>query len=309
MAQKKCSKCGEMKSPAHYIATKSCFFEGSLPICRECLGHMIEEVPIENQWNFVDKVCQWMDIPFIPDEWEKLHIANKEKTIGVYAAIFRDKQYESLDWDSYNSAYLELLEENSVEDAIPELKEKELRRLKQKWGLEYDEQQLEYLENLHQGLLNSQNIVGALNEDQALKLCKISLIIEERIRAGLDFSRELKSYDSLAQLANLTSKNVKDANEFDSAGEICAYLEKTGWMNQYYDGAIRDEVDQTEKNLKNWTRYLYVNETGIAEEIEQRIDNLRVAAELEGETFDEADLRDYLEKEDHDIKEEFKVEI
>jgi hypothetical protein len=54
---------------------------------------------------------------------------------------------------------------------------------------------LEYLENLHWGLLNSQNIVGALNEDQALKLCKISLIIEQKMRAGEDFDKDLRAYD------------------------------------------------------------------------------------------------------------------
>ena len=175
--------------------------------------------------------------------------------------------------------------------------------------MNYDEEQLEYLENLHQGLLNSQNVVGALNEDQALKLCKISLIIEEKIRANVDFTKDLKAYDELAKLSNLTPKNVKDANEFDSFGEVYAYLEKTGWQNKYYDGAVRDEVDNTEKNIKNWNRYLYVNETGIAEEIEHRINNLKVASELEGEDFNESEFRDYLKNETQDIKEDFKIDI
>ena len=209
----------------------------------------------------------------------------------------------------YNKAYLQLLEENRVEDGIPELREKQLKDWRQKWGVNYDEEQLEYLENLHQGLLNSQNIVGALNEDQALKLCKISLIIEEKIRANVDFTKDLKAYDELAKLSNLTPKNVKDANEFDSFGEVYAYLEKTGWLNKYYDGAVRDEVDNTEKNIKNWNRYLYVNETGIAEEIEHRINNLKIASELEGEEFNESEFRDYLKNETQDIKEDFKIDI
>ena len=64
-----------------------------------------------------------------------------------------------------------------------------------KWGQHYDEEELEYLENLHKGMMDSQNVVGALNEDQALKLCKISLIIEQKIREGADSSKEHKSYD------------------------------------------------------------------------------------------------------------------
>ena len=309
MASKICYKCKNEKTTSHYIAVNSQLFNGSLPICRECLSKIIAAAPMEERWNTVDKICQWADVPFIPGEWEKIYQSNGKDALGVYIAIFRNEEYKNLDWEMYNKVYLELLEENRVEDAIPELREKQIKDWHRKWGMDYDEQQLEYLENIHQGLLNSQNVVGALNEDQALKLCKISLIIEEKIRAGLDFSKELKSYDSLATLSNLTPKNVKDANEFDSFGEVYAYLEKTGWVNKYYDGAIRDEVDNTEKNIKNWIRYLYVNETGIAEEIEQRINNLKVAAELEGEVFDENEFRDYMNNETQDIKEDFKIDI
>ena len=309
MASKICTKCKDEKTTAHFIAVNSPLHSGSLPICRECLAKMISAAPEEERWNVIDKICQWADVPFLPGEWEKLYQANGKDTLGVYIAIFRTEQYKTLDWMMYNNVYLQLLEEGRVEDAIPELREKRLQDWRRKWGMEYDEEQLEYLENLHSGLLNSQNVVGALNEDQALKLCKISLIIEEKIRGGVDFTKDLTAYDELAKLSNLTPKNVKDANEFDSFGEVYAYLEKTGWQNKYYDGAIRDEVDNTEKNIRNWVRYLYVNETGSAEGIEQRINNLKVAAELEGEEFDEAGFRDYLSTETQDIREDFKIDI
>ena len=309
MASKICTKCKDEKTTAHFIAVNSPLHSGSLPVCRECLAKMISAAPEEARWNVIDKICQWADVPFLPGEWEKLYQANGKDTLGVYIAIFRTEQYKTLDWMTYNNVYLQLLEEGRVEDAIPELREKRLQDWRRKWGMGYDEEQLEYLENLHLGLINSQNVVGALNEDQALKLCKISLIIEEKIRGGVDFTKDLKAYDELAKLSNLTPKNVKDANEFDSFGEVYAYLEKTGWQNKYYDGAVRDEVDNTEKNIKNWIRYLYINETGIAEEIEQRINNLKVAAELEGEEFDEAGFRDYLSTETQDIREDFKIDI
>jgi hypothetical protein len=40
------------------------------------------------------------------------------------------------------------------------------------------------LEHLYEGIVNTSGIVGALNDDQVLKLCKVSLIIEEKIRAN-----------------------------------------------------------------------------------------------------------------------------
>ena len=309
MASKKCSKCAIEKTTAHYIAVNSKIHNGSLPICRECIGQMISNEKDEGKkWNLVNKLCQWADIPFIPEEWDKIYCTKGKDAFGIYCSIFRSEPYNTLDWNMYNEAYLQLKEEQRLEDAIPTLKEKQMNDLRKKWGMSYDDEQLGYLESLHQGLITSQNIVGALNEDQALKLCKISLIIEEKIRAGVDFDKDLRAYDSLAKLSNLTPKNVKEANEFDSFGEVFAYLEKAGWMNKYYDGAVRDEVDNTEKNIKNWLRYLYVNESGVAEEIEERINNLKVAAELEDEEFDENEFRQYMDEQNIE-QEDFKIEL
>ena len=312
MARKICLRCGEEKSSAAYIAVNSIVHNGSLPICRQCLAKQIDTAYYNNNgWNVVDKICQWADVPFVPEYWEKMYAGHGRDAIGVYISTFRGKPYDSLDWKMYNEVYLQIQEENRVEDALPEVKAGLRRRLEQKWGHTYDDEELEYLENLHQGLINSQNIVGALNEDQALKLCKISLIIEKKIRAGEDFDKDLKAYDSLSKLANLTPKVVKDAQEFNSVGEVFAYLEKKGWVNEYYDGTVKDEADFTIKDIKYWLQYLYVNETGVAEEIEQRIANLKAAAELTGSKFDENEFRDYLQEQGNARidEDDFKIDI
>lgn len=308
---KVCCNCKEDKSTAHFIACNSIVFNGSLPICRECLSSLIGAAADKpDEWNVVDKICQMADVPFVPGEWDKVRKAHGKEALGKYMSIFRSKPYDSLDWSSYNNAYMRLKEENRVEDAIPELREDEEKRLSQKWGAHYDLEDLEYLENLHQGIIKSQNIVGALNEDQAMKICKISLVIEQKIRAGMDFSKELKSYDELVKSANFESKAIRDGNEFESTGEIFAYLEKTGWVNDYDYGAPRDEVDITMKNVKNWLRYLYVNETGIGEEIKERIENLKVAAKLqEEEDFNASEFTDYCKAQARELNEEFKVEL
>lgn len=298
MATKKCQRCGEEKNASAYIAVNSIVHGGSLPICRQCLAKQISQSHRETQtWNVVDKICQWADVPFIPEYWEKMEQGHGQDAIGAYIATFRGEPYSQLDWKMYNEAYLQLQEENRLEDALPEVRAAQRRKLEQKWGHQYDDEELEYLENLHEGLLSSQNIVGALNEDQALKLCKISLIIEQKIRADEDFDKTLKAYDQLSKLANLTPKVVKDAHEFNSIGELCAYLEKKGFVCKYYDGAVRDEADFTAKDIKYWLQSLYVNETGIAEEIEQRINNLKAAAELTNSSFDEKEFREYLQNE------------
>lgn len=313
MALKKCQRCGTEKSTANYIAVKSIIHNGSLPICRSCLNKMVKDAEVENnEWNIVDKICQWADVPFVPEQWMKVKTGDGDDYIGKYMAIFRGSPYNTLDWGMYNEAYLQLKEEERVEDCLPTIKENQLRKLRRKWGSNYDDEEIEYLENLHMGLLNSQNIVGALNEDQALKLCKISLIIEQKIRAGEDFNKDLKAYDDLSKLSNLTPKVVKDANEFNSVGEVFAYLEKKGWTNEYYDGTIRDEADFTIKDIKYWLQYLYVNETGVAEEIEARIEQLKIAAQLSGNSFNEKEFRNYIQEQGTapiEEEEEFQINI
>ncbi len=309
MALKKCLKCQQEKTTANYIAVNSPIHNGSLPICRDCLAKMIEES--ENKWNTVDKICQWADIPFVPEQWEKIYQGQGKDAFGIYASIFRSAPYDTLDWKMYNEVYLQLQEEQRVTDAMPSVRENKKRKLAMKWGQSYDDEELEYLENLHKGMLDSQNIVGALNEDQALKLCKISLLIEQKIREGSDFSKELKSYDQLSKLANFTPKIIQDANEFSSVGEIFAYLEKKGWVNEYYDDVVRDEVDFSIKDIKLWNQYLYVSDTNIPEEIEARIENLKTSAKLSGETFNEKEFREYLKEQGGEklVDDEFEVEI
>ncbi len=296
---------------AHFINSNSIIHKGLLPICRECIAADIEQAPKEEQWNLTDKYCQWADVPFIPETWSKMYEANGAEAFGVYVAMFRDKPYNTLNWKQYNDVYLRIKDENRVEDALPLVKEEKERKMRQKWGPNYTTEELEYLENLHSGLLKTQNVVGALQEDQAIKLCKLSLMIEVKIRAGEDITREIKAYDDLSKLANFTSKVIRDGNEFSSVGEIYAFLEKSDWINRYYDDAVRDEVDYSIKDMKLWTQYLYTNETGIAEEIDRRISQLELAAKLTGDNFDKDEFKDYAKKQEkvNLEEEEFKLEV
>lgn len=313
MATKICQRCKEEKTTANFVAAASVIHGSSLPICRKCIAKLIKDNTDEDgkNWNIVDKICQWADIPFVPEEWQKIYDGNGDEAFGVYSQIFRNKPYDTLDWNMYNNTYLILQDENRVTDGLPSIKEDKEKKLRQKWGGNYSRQDLEYLENLHMGLINSQNIVGALNEDQALKLCKISLIIEQKIAAGEDFDKDLRAYDQLSKLANLTPKVIKDGNNFNSVGEVFAYLEKLGWVNKYYDGTVRDEADFTTKDIKMWLQYLYVNETGIAEEVEQRIHNLEVAAQLTNNNFDKEEFTKYMKEQGSEkiTEEDFEVEI
>lgn len=277
---KKCSKCGQMFGPESFAPTKSVFYpDGVIPLCNDCVNTLIDTN--EFKWNIVNKICQMADIPFVPKEWERLAAMDVHDVFYRYATIFESTEYEGLDWSTYNEAFLKLKRQQDLESELPLLAEDRRKKLKEKWGKNYDDEALQYLEGLFNGLLSTQNVNGALQIDQALKLCKMSYEIDERIAGGEDFDKLLSSYDKLVKSAEFTPKNAKNINDFDTAGEMTKWMEKRGWRNTFYDGESRDIVDETLKNFENFNQRLYTNESNIAEQIEQRIKNLQSAADME----------------------------
>lgn len=322
----KCIQCGDEQSlsslasgasPPKFLPLNNFLFsDGYLPVCNSCIETKIRSVydkSGENYWNFLDQFCQLLNIGFNPSLWESLHKIHKFKTFSIYAAMMKSTEYETVDWRELNRKYLELDRKKILDDEIPELYRVKMDKLKKKWGENYSDFDLEYLENLLTGILKNQDVNGALSYDQALKLCKVSVIIDSRIRAGDDFDKLLNSYEKLTKIADFTPKNTKNAGDFNSTGELVAWLEKRGWVNKFYDGASQDIVDKTMKNFQGYVRNLYINESSIADEIERKIKALDHVAKMEDNNYEEIDM-DYdkdlvsaYEVKDKEETEEFEV--
>ena len=277
---KTCSICGGTFGPEGFIKTKSLFYpDGYLPMCADCIKQLLIEHNFD--WDLVDKLCRYTDIPFIPAEFERLHESNGDNVFQVYADVFLSSEFEGLGWKQYYEEFLRLKEKGHIEDELPILKEEKRKQLKEKWGSNYDDEELQYLENLLDGLLQTQNISGALQFDQALKICKISLNLDSKIREGADFDKLMGSYDKLVKTAEFTPKNVKNASDFESTGELIKWLEKRGFKSKFYDNVTRDIVDETIKNIQSYNQRLYTNESGIGDEITRRIEALKTIKDLE----------------------------
>lgn len=277
---KTCARCGQIFGAEHFAPTKSFFYpDGVLPVCNDCIDKQLREV--DYNWEIVDKFCQISDIPFVPKEFEKIKEMSDTDIFYRYALLFKSSEYDGLGWGDYYQAFKELKEQNRLEDELPELSEEKQRQLQERWGPNYDNDALRYLEELYNGLLTTQNINGKLQKDQALKICKMSYEIDCRIRAGEDFDKLLASYDKMVKAGEFTPKNVKNINDFDSCGELVKWLEKKGWKNKYYDNVPRDIVDETIANIQAFNRRLYTNESGIGEEITARIQALKSVEDME----------------------------
>lgn len=283
-ASKRCEKCGRSLPLSQFSFTHSIFYQDKrLPMCNECIAAMIEEHG--GNWDFIDKICQWADIPFIVKEWERVsQITLPTETWATYAKVFSTQDYEQLGWGDYYRQYKKLKEVGLIEEEIPELREKRYNDLRMKWGENYDDDELNRLEDLYKGLMNTQNINGALQIDQAQKLCKLSLEIDNRIRAGdKEVDKFMSSYSKIIKDADFTPKNAKNATDFDSFAEVAYWLEKHGKINKFYDNVTRDVIDEALKNIESYNQRLYVNEGGIGEEITQRLRALNMANSMEHE--------------------------
>lgn len=183
---KKCNHCGGTLSTDEFAQTHSPFYlDGYLPICNGCINQILQDN--DYSWDIIDRLCQYAGIPFIVKEWTRLEEMNGQaKTWNVYSKVFAQDIYEEFGWSDYNKQYIKLRQAGLLEEEIPLVNEFHLRELRKKWGGNYDEEALNYLEDLYKGLLLTQNVNGALQIDQAQKICKLSL------RLIVEFVLEIK---------------------------------------------------------------------------------------------------------------------
>ena len=281
---KPCACCGQSYGEEGFAPTKSLFFpDGTITLCNDCIDGAIAKNDWD--WGFINKLCQMADIPFVPKEWERLRNMSEVEVFHRYATIFMSSEYDDLGWHDYYEAFKSLRDQNRLEEELPEIADKRRETLQEKWGPNYDDEALNYLEGLFNGLMTTQNVNGALQIDQAKKICKMSYEVDRRIAEGSDFDKLLASYDKLVKAAEFTPKNVKNLNDFDTFGEAIKWLEKRGWKNTFYDNVTRDVVDETLKNFQSFNQRLYTNETGMGEEITRRIEALKTTAALESDNY------------------------
>lgn len=286
----RCGKCEKSLPKDQYPRTKNPFIpEGRVPVCFECLEEGMRAK--DYAWAPFDKLCQRIDMPFEVNRFQELVDDEQGDVVKRYFVLMETEPYQNLEWGDLYNRFKEAVEANEIDDEVAVLRVDRYRKLKKKWGMDYAEEELRYLEGLFDGINTTQNVSGALQQDQVIKLCKISLEMDSRIREGAEFDKLMSSYDKLVKTSGLTPKNVKNSTDFESLGEFFHWLEKRGWRNHYYTDAPRDIVDSTIENIQNYNRRLYTNENGIGEEITNRIEALKAINDME-DVYDIEDAMD-----------------
>lgn len=284
-----CTECGAKIITESYLPTKNPFIAyGRVPVCNSCLKKMIEAKLKPRQdlnWTYINKLCQWIDIPFLADKWIKTYEecgSNAADAFIVYVKVFSAAPYnDRLEWLRYNEKYVELKSRGLLESTIDVFSEAKRADLVSKWGESFDDQDLNELETLYEAIKNTQNIANPIQQSEARKLCMISLRIDKLIRNGEAFDKDLAGYDKLKTSAGFTAANTKNASDFESTGEVFAFLEKIGWVNSYAHDIRQDIVDETIANMQTHVQRLYVNEGGMGEAITDRATILQNVSDKE----------------------------
>lgn len=306
-----CLKCGKPLDKNIWYKTSSVFFpSGYLPYCPSCLGTLYDYTKLAE----MDKLCQWANWPFYPNKYLMLLKGKKDgpTTLNLYykqniIQMFKEGYSHSIDWSSVQQQYANYAEKGTlIENISPEKQIAHEQALRQFWGDgdadtgRYNLSQLEYLDNLYHDLERTQNLTTGAQADQAKKLARLSLamdVAEERSELEL-YVKLMGAYEKLVKVADFTPKSSQSASSFESMGELVAFLEKTGFINKFYDGEQRDIVDKTIKSQQIFLRRIVSGESNLSERIEQRLQRMDLLDRLEDGTTSEDEWSYDLSKDD-----------
>lgn len=130
-------------------------------------------------------------------------------------------------------------------------------------------------------------------------------------------------YDTLMKSGRFTASQMKETGEdqFDSIGALVMLCESEGFIPRYYTDKPEDKVDETIKDLQNYTHSLIFNEMNLGNLIENAVKTMAREEEkeededveeidLEKATYDSLDISDYLDLNagiEEDIEDDLKI--
>ena len=274
---RRCLKCRQEKSEYEFAHTESPFFPGHHSmICTSCLEKMVRQ----DNFNEVDKLCQYLDLPFDMDKWASLYKIHGDRTLSAYFNTLLDERYNGVSWADENERWRIAREEQTIDEEIKELSEAKMRKLKKTWSPAYTPDELLFLEEYYNQIIATQNVSTPILQHYARDLCEIELRIKKGLREGLDIKKDMDARDNIIKIAKFEASNAKNAADFESVGELMVYYGKKGWHPKWHTEP-KDDVDFCMQNIQNYLRRLVVNEGNFAEQVEDKRERFNLTERLE----------------------------
>lgn len=285
-----CDKCGKERLVSLFPKVRQghpFHLQNPIHICLTCLDSIIGDSTEQ-----MDKFCQYMDYPFLADKWTPNPVFShyyRSIMLNGKSLLSPECEYDGgVDWQSVNEEWKKLQTDSSLAIRLyPELNAHEITKLRMFWETDgqekYTVEQLQYLDKLYKDTERTQNIATGAQIDQAKKLARLSLDMDIAQRDGdlSLFTSLMRAYVELIKIAEFTPKSATSNASFETVGELITFLERTGFLNTFYDGEERDIVDKTIKNQQMFLQRIVAGEGTLSERIAQRLDRMNALDRLE----------------------------
>lgn len=293
---RRCGKCSQIKLIQDLVPCgENCLFgtDGVSTICYDCALESINTKDL----TMVDKLCQFLDIAFMAEEWIKISKTsdNERYILETYIKTVKSSEYSKSSWKQYDLLWEKARETDSVLRKLPTLSADLFIYLRKKWG-SYDDFGVEdYLkmESYEKNTLNYYNFRDEARRDMIRKLALVSVLIDKKLASGdtREVSTLISSYQSLMKESGIQNAVQNDTETIESLSELIAFLEEHGWLMDYKVTESRDIVDAT---IRNFQQYVAAIVAGSGEEITQMY-NTKLMEQNSGTNVNEEDIESMFE--------------
>lgn len=293
---RRCGKCSQIKLIQDLVPCgENCLFgtDGVSTICYDCALESINTKDL----TMIDKLCQFLDIAFMAEEWIKISKTsdNERYILETYIKTVKSSEYSKSSWKQYDLLWEKARETDSVLSKLPTLSADLFIYLRKKWG-SYDDFGVEdYLkmESYEKNTLNYYNFRDEARRDMIRKLALVSVLIDKKLASGdtREVSTLISSYQSLMKESGIQNAVQNDTETIESLSELIAFLEEHGWLMDYKVTESRDIVDAT---IRNFQQYVAAIVAGSGEEITQMY-NTKLMEQNSGTNVNEEDIESMFE--------------
>lgn len=293
---RRCGKCSQIKLIQDLVPCgENCLFgtDGVSTICYDCALESINTKDL----TMVDKLCQFLDIAFMAEEWIKISKTsdNERYILETYIKTVKSSEYSKSSWKQYDLLWEKARETDAVLSKLPTLSADLFIYLRKKWG-SYDDFGIEdYLkmESYEKNTLNYYNFRDEARRDMIRKLALVSVLIDKKLASGdtREVSTLISSYQSLMKESGIQNAVQNDTETIESLSELIAFLEEHGWLMDYKVTESRDIVDAT---IRNFQQYVAAIVAGSGEEVTQMY-NTKLMEQNSGTNVNEEDIESMFE--------------
>jgi len=304
---KLCISCETEKNTEKYFYLSNSKFhkDGRFPVCKDCIK---KEVDINNIESIKNILFQ-MNRPFMKHLWESSVAESERKGKDLFGVYYKNVMlnHKHLTWndgdvDKEKTENIIQIDENDLKIIEPIDDNFNLTNdIINFWGSGYTKEQYKKLQEFKEDMEMSYEIETASHKDYLKKICIVSLKMEEALVSGNieHFKKLSDAYDKLMHSAKFTAVQRSAADRtggMNTFSEFCEFAEKHGFIPKFPTDIPQDIVDQTEKNLMNFTKNLIMGDPNIANIVETALQKMNEKEEI-NDNEDEYDLEedDYYE--------------